>query len=45
MYLGTDLVEIRKKYFEERSLYSLFLTVILEVIFHFMREVDMFYKT
>ena len=33
-----DLLEIRKKYFEERSLYSLFLNVILEIIFDFLPE-------
>ena len=30
-----DLLEIRKKYFEERSLYSVFRNVIPEIIFHF----------
>ena len=39
-----DLVEIRKKYFEERSLYSLFRNVIPEIIFDFLREVGVFYK-
>ena len=39
-----DLLEIRKKYFEERSLYSLFRNEIPEIIFHFMREIGMFYK-
>ena len=39
-----DLLEIRKKYFEERSLYSLFRNVIPEIIFDFLREIDMFYK-
>ena len=34
----TDLVEIRKKYFEERSLYSLFRNVIPKVIFDFLRD-------
>uniref|UniRef100_UPI003AF45122 hypothetical protein n=1 Tax=Thiolapillus sp. TaxID=2017437 RepID=UPI003AF45122 len=32
-----DLLEIRKKYFEEKSLYSLFRKVIPEVIFDFLR--------
>ena len=31
-----DLLEIRKKYFEERSLYSLFLNVIPEINFDFL---------
>ena len=31
-----DLLEIRKKYFKERSLYSLFQNAILEIIFDFM---------
>ena len=39
-----DLLEIRKKYFEERSLYSLFWNVILEMIFYFLREIGVFYK-
>ena len=39
-----DLLEIRKKYFEERSLYSLFRNVILEIFFYFLREIGMFYK-
>ena len=39
-----DLLEIRKKYFEERSLYSLFQNVIPEIIFDFLREIGMFYK-
>ena len=34
-----DLLEIRKKYFEEKSLYSLFRNVIPEVIFDFLREI------
>ena len=34
-----DLLEIRKKYFEERCLYSLFRSVILEIIFNFLREI------
>ena len=39
-----DLLEIRKKYFAEKSLYSLFRNVILEIIFDFLREIDVFYK-
>ena len=34
-----DFLEIRKKHFEERSLYSLFRNVIPEVIFDFLREI------
>ena len=30
----TDLVEIERKYFEERSLYPLFRNVILEAVFY-----------
>ena len=32
-----DLFEIRKKYFEDKSLYSLFRNVIPEVVFDFLR--------
>ena len=39
-----DLLEIRNKYFEERSLYSLFRNVIPEIIFDFLREIGVFYK-
>ena len=39
-----DLFEIRKKYSEERSLYSLFRNVIPEIIFDFLREIGVFYK-
>ena len=39
-----DLLEIRKKYFEERSLYSLFQNVIPEIICDFLREIGVFYK-
>ena len=39
-----DLLEIRKKYFEERSLYSLFRNMIPEIIFDFLREIGVFYK-
>ena len=38
-----DLLEIRKKYFEEISLYSLFRNVYLEIIFKFFREIGVFY--
>ena len=33
-----DLLETRKKYFKERSLYSLFRNVILEIIFDFCKR-------
>ena len=39
-----DLLEIRKKYFEEKSLYSLFRNVIPEVVFDFLHEIGVFYK-
>ena len=39
-----DLFEIRKKYFEEKSLYSLFRNVIPEIIFDFLQEIWVFYK-
>ena len=39
-----DLLEIKKKYFEERSLYSLFRNVILEIICDFLREIGVFYR-
>ena len=39
-----DLLEIRKKSFEEKSLYSLFRNVIPEVVFDFLREIGVFYK-
>ena len=39
-----DLLEIRKKYFEERSVYSLFRNVIPEIFFYFLREIGVFYK-
>ena len=38
-----DLLEIRNKYFEEKSLYSLFRNVIPEIIFDFLREIGVFY--
>ena len=40
-----DLVEIRKKYFEERSLYSPFGNVIAETIFDFLGETGVLCKT
>ena len=39
-----DLMEIRKKYFEDKSLYSLFQNVIPEMVFDFLREIGVFYK-
>ena len=39
-----ELLEIRKKYFEEKSLYSLFRNVIPEIIFNFLREIGVFHK-
>ena len=39
-----DLLVIRKKHFEERSLYSLFRNVIPEISFYFLREIGVFYK-
>ena len=39
-----DLMEIRKKYFEEKFLYSLFRNVIPEIIVDFLREIGVFYK-
>ena len=39
-----DLLEIRKKYFKEKSLYSLFRNVIPETISDFFREIGVFYK-
>ena len=39
-----DLLETRKKYFEEKSLYSLFENVIPEKVFDFLREIGVFYK-
>ena len=39
-----DLLEIRKKCFEEKSLYSLFRNAIPEIIFDFLREIGVFYK-
>ena len=39
-----DLVELRKKYFEERCLYSLFQNVNLSKKFDRLKEIGMFYK-
>ena len=39
-----DLVEVRKKYFEDRSLYSLFRNVDPEKIFENLNETGMFFK-
>ena len=39
-----DLLEIRRKYFEDRSLYSLFRNVIPDISFDFLREIGVFYK-
>ena len=39
-----DLLETRKKYFEEKSLYSLFRNAIPEVIFDFLLEIGVLYK-
>ena len=39
-----DLLEIRKKYFEEKSLCSLFRNMIPEVVFDFLRDISVFYK-
>ena len=39
-----DLLEIRKKYFEEKSLYSIFRNKIPEVVFDFLCEIGVFYK-
>ena len=38
-----DLLEIRKKYFEEKSLYSLFRNMIPEIIFDFLHEIGVFH--
>ena len=39
-----DLFEIRKKYFEERSLYSPFRNVIPDIIFDSLREIGVLYE-
>ena len=39
-----DMLEVRKTYFEQKSLYSLFWDVSPEIIFDFLREIGVFYK-
>ena len=39
-----DSLKVRKKYFEQKSLYSLFRYVSPEIIFDFLRETGVFYK-
>ena len=39
-----DSVEVRKKYFEERSLYSLFQNANAEKCFDFLQETGTFYR-
>ena len=39
-----DLLEVRKKYFEQKSLYSLYQNVSPEIIFDFLRATGVFYK-
>ena len=39
-----NLLETRKKYFEEKSLHLLFRNLIPEVVFDFLREIGVFYK-
>ena len=39
-----DLLEIRKKYFEQRSLHSLLRNVFPEIFFDFLQEIGVFYK-
>ena len=39
-----DLMKIWKKYFEEKSLYSLFRNVIPEVVLDFLRVIGVFYR-
>ena len=39
-----DLVEVTKKYFEERFLYSLFRNVNPEKMFDYLKEIGMFDK-
>ena len=39
-----NLLEIRKKCFEEKSLYSLFRNVIPEVVLDFLRVIGVFYR-
>ena len=39
-----DFMELRKKYFEERSLYTLLRNVNPEKIFDYLKQTGMFYK-
>ena len=39
-----DLLDIRKKYFEDRSLCLIFRNVIPEIMFDFLREIGVFYQ-
>ena len=39
-----DLLEVRNKYFEHKTLYSVFRNVSPEIIFDFLREIGVFYK-
>jgi len=39
-----DLLEVMKKKIEQNSLYSLYRNVSPEIIFDFLREIDVFYK-
>ena len=39
-----DLVEVREKYFEERSLYSLFRNVNPEKKIDYLKDIGMLYK-
>ena len=41
---NADLLDIRKKDFEERSLYSLFWNVTPEITFDVLRKIAVFYK-
>ncbi len=39
-----DLVDVRRKYFEERSLYSLFRNIVPKAISDFLREIGVCYE-
>ena len=39
-----DLLEVRKKYFEDRAVYSPFWNVNPEKMFDYLKETGMFYK-
>ena len=43
--IESDDLEVGKKYFKQKSLYSLFRNVSPEIIFDFLREIGVFYKT